>query len=355
MNLPDRTRPRLAFPTLRGRGFAGAALWRLLHPRGREPYTEAAAPPPARRLYYTSADGWSAPLFRLDPRAGASAEPVLVLHGLGFGPDAWRYGGRSLAATLVERGFSPFLGTVRTSREALAPPGGRREVRIEDVVAHDVPAALEAIAADTGYPRVHLVAHGLSGVLALAAAARRPASLASLTVLGAPLAFPTHTSGARLSHLLAQLLPADAEVPVRALLRLGVWLDPELFGFVGATPAPRVRGVARCASEDVAVPWLRTVARWWRDGSASLHDGVVDVEGQLGDARVPLLVVTASEDPVCPPASGERALGAWGHPDRSAARVPGAHLDLVTGDDVANVVVPWLAERRREAWAPVAA
>jgi pimeloyl-ACP methyl ester carboxylesterase len=356
MNLPDRTRPRLASPPARRAGVAGAALWRLLHPRGREPYTEAPAPPPARRLYYTAPDGWSAPLFRAEPLPDAPGEPVVVVHGVGLGPDAWRYGGGSLSARLVEAGFAPFLATVRTSREAIEPtPGARREVRVEDVVAQDLPAALDSIAADSGYPRVHLVAHGLAGVLALAAASRRPAALASLAVLGAPLRFPRGGSGARVSHRLTQLLPGDAEIPLRALLRLGVWLDPELLGWSGAVPAPRVRGVARCAGEDLPSPWVRTVARWWRDGAASLHDGLVDVEGPLSDAEVPLLVVTAAGDVVCPPEAGEAALGAWGHPDRAAARVDGAHLDLVLGAGAGDALVPWLTSRRRLAWGERAA
>jgi len=350
MNLPDRTRPRLALPPARRVGtFAGAALWRLFHPHGREPYVEAPAPVPVRRLYYTTADGWSAPLFRLDPRGDAAGEPVVVVHGLGFGPDAWRYGGGSLGARLVDGGFSPFLSTVRTSREAVPPPG-RVDLRVEDVVAHDLPAALDQVAADTGYPRVHVVAHGLAGVLALAAAARRPSSLASVVVLGAPLRFPRSATAARFSHHLAQLLPRDAEVPVRALLRLGVLLDPELFGLSRSAPAPRVRGAARCAGEDVGVPWLRTVARWWRDGSASLYDGLVEVSDQLRDADVPLLVVTGTDDLVCPPAAGEVALASWGHPDAAAVQVDGGHLDLILGDAAAGHVVEWLSARRRQSW-----
>lgn len=353
MNLPDRSRPRLALPPLRRRGWAGAALWRLLHPADREPYTESPPPPPARRLYYTTPDGWSAPLFRLEPRSDAPGEPVVVVHGLGFGPDAFRYGGDHLAGRLVEAGLAPFLATVRTSREAL--PGPERAVRVEDVVAHDLPAALDAVAEATGFPRVHLVAHGLAGVLALAAAARRPDALASVSVLGAPLWFKDGGSSARWSHRLVQLLPADADVPVRALLRVGAWLDPELFGLAAHTPPPRMRGAARCASEDVGAPWVQTLARWWRDGRPTLHDGLVDVTATLRDADVPLLVVTAHEDAVCPPEAGEAAVGAWGSDDTAARRISGGHLDLVWSGEAGAEVVGWLSERRRAAWTSSAA
>lgn len=347
MNLPDRSRPRLALPPVRSRGWAGAALWRLLHPRAREPYAESPVPPPARRLYYGTEDGWSAPLFRLEPRPDAPGEPVVVVHGSGFGPDALRYGADALAGQLLDAGFAPFLATVRTSRHA--SPGPDPAVRVEDVALQDLPAALLAVAAETGFPRVHLVAHGLAGVLALAFAARRPPALASVVVLGAPLSFAP-ASAARWSHRLAQLLPADADVPVRALLRAGAWLDPELFGWSTHTPGPRVRGVARCASEDVGAPWVRAMARWWRDGAASLHDGLVDVVDLLPDAAVPLLVVTASGDAVCPPEAGELALGRWGHADATAERVDGGHLDLVTAGVAGGHVARWLSARRRAGW-----
>ncbi|MEZ4236093.1 MAG: alpha/beta fold hydrolase [Myxococcota bacterium] len=363
MTLPERPPPRRLTPTARahlGR-IASALLWRTLHPTERGPFVEAAPPGAARRLYYTASDGWRAPVFRIDPPPGpwpiGAGEPVLLAHGLTAGPDLFRYGERSLVASLREAGFAVYLWTHRADRQAVAPPGGRsRDRTVERIVERDLPPALEVVAEHSGFQRVHLVGHGLGGLLALAAGSRREPRLASVVALGAPLELPElRPDGAALTRLLSWL-PASWPVPLRTAARLTA---PLLGGRMASdlaprSPSARVRGALLYAVEDPPVALVQVVRGWMRSGAPALYGGAVELCEGLAAADVPLLVVTATDDPICPPDVGERALGRWGHADRTALRASGSHLDLVLGSDapaeVFDPVARWIGDRRRRSW-----
>lgn len=356
MNLPDRARPRLTQPPTRRRvaRWATAAVWRALHPAAREPFVEQGAPLPVSRVHYRTEDGWQAPLFRLEPTASASGEPVLIAHGAGFGPDLFRYGTESLVGALRAAGFAPWLLTHRLDRDAFQEgPATSREARVEEVVSVDLPTALDTIAEHSGFPRVFVIGHGLGGVLALASAARRPEALAGVVALGAPLRLPEPSTQARASLLLSMMLHAD--LPLRALARMGVpFADEVARPLAVSSPPQRLRGALAWTTEDLSRPWMAAVRRWWRDGEPTLHDGLIEVASSLADATVPLMVVSGSQDPVCPHAAAEVALRTWGHGDTHALRVAGSHLDLLLGHDAARAVhrpvTDWLDARRHAAW-----
>ena len=216
-----------------------------------------------------------------------------------------------------------------------------------------MPAALDAVAEHSGFPRVLLVGHGLGGVLSLAAAARRPSSLAGVVALGAPLRLSEPSTQARASLLLSMMLPAD--LPLRALARMGVPFAEDVVRPLARTAPPeRLRGALAYGAEDLSRPWLSAIRRWWKDGEPTLHDGLVEVAASLRDASVPLLVVSGADDPVCPHDAAERALASWGDEDVDAVRVGGSHLDLLLGRDAGRAVhapvVAWLDARRRTTW-----
>ncbi len=279
---------------------------------------------------------------------------MLLAHGLGAGPDAFRYGADSLAGALRQAGYTVYLLCHRADPESVPPEGPRRGfVSIEDIIERDVPAALAQAAADSGFSRVHAIGHGLGGLLLLAAAARRDDRLASVCAVGAPLRLPEVRSEARIATLALALAPARWRLPLAAAARLGLPLVGE--ELAGATPAPRARGAMAYAVSDPPLALLRSLSTWIRAGSPSLYGGVVSLEGHLADARVPLLVVTGTEDALCSCEAGERALSAWGHEDKQAVRAEAlGHLDLLLGgnapDRVFTPILEWLEDRRRAAW-----
>jgi oxygen-independent coproporphyrinogen-3 oxidase len=331
-----------------------------MHPAAKERYVEAPAPRPLTRLYYEADDGWRAPLLYLPPVPGGAGEPVVLAHALGFGADAFRYGtGSTLAGHLSDAGFAVYLLTHRGDRDAIAPD--RRGFTFDDVVEHDVPAALARVREHARYPRAHWVGHGLGGQLGLAWAARSAADgLASVVALCAAVRFEVTRSEARRAVVVAGLLPAHWSLPARSLGPfVAPWIDEgrDLLEHVrpGTTSPDRLRGVLHHAVEDLPIGLVRQMSRWLSAGSLVDAHGLLDYPEALRDARVPLLVGVAGGDRVCAPACGSAALDTWGgEGDLLVFPDTYGHLDpLLARDAEARVFGPvkaWLSERRRLAW-----
>lgn len=359
-SLLDRARPRLIRPGPRllrdAARLATRATWRALHPSMPGRYLEAPAPPPLTRLYYEAVDGWRAPVLYLPPRAGGSGEPVLVAHGLGVVGDVFRYGsGPNLAQSLSEAGFAVYLLGHRADREGLPPSEHvRPAVSFDDLVERDLPAALERVLEHADSPRLHLLGFGLGGQLAMVFAARRPAGLASVVAVGAPVRFQRARSHLRWSTRLLGLMPAHWHLPLRTAARLSApVVDPAVLA--PASPGERLRGVLEITSDDLPVALVRQIGGWLEAGTLTSRGGAVDLVEGFVDAEVPLLAVAGSNDPVGPPVSVRPAVERWGHADRSLVEVPGfGHLDLLLGEGaderVFAPVILWLEARRRLAW-----
>lgn len=362
MNLPVRTRPRLS-PIFRRlhpdlSRIASSVAWRALHPHARGQFLEAPRPPAARRLYYRADDGWQAPLFCISPRPGAAGEPVCIAHGLLGGPDLARYGTHSLVGALRDAGFAVYLLSWRGDREAIAPRGRGGDLDLDAIVERDLPAALAAVTRDSGYPRVHLIGHGFGGVLALATAGRRDPALATVVALAAPVGVNAAFPAPGLGSAALAWVPGAWTVPLRTAARWASVFVSEDSGAASAFLArqcfpSRLRGALMYTTGDPPVRLLRAM-RGWLAGGAALQGGAIELGARLAEAEVPLLVVTGTDDPICPPAAGEAALEGWGHADRRAIRAPGSHLDLLLGVEAAErvfgPVVSWLVDRRRHAW-----
>ena len=103
--------------------------------------------------------------------------------------------GRSLAAYLAGRGLRPLV------LDWGAPGAAERRFGLDDYVLRRLEPALAYAAAEAGGP-VAMVGYCMGGLLALAAALRRPELVAALALLAVPWDF--HADG----HAWAQLLPA---------------------------------------------------------------------------------------------------------------------------------------------------
>jgi pimeloyl-ACP methyl ester carboxylesterase len=332
-----------------------------MHPAVRERYVEAPRPQPLSRVYVQAMDGWRSSLLFLPPMAGRAGEPVLLLHALGFGAEAFRYGtGPTLAESLSRAGFSVYLLQHRGDRDAVAPEGGAA-FSFDDIIEHDLPAAMAAIRTHSGYRRVHAIGHGLGGQLGLAYAGRFAGDdLATVVAMCAPMRFAVPRSEALRASLVAGLLPPHWSLPSRRFGPLvAPWVDAErtLGGRVaaGVSSPARVRGVLHHAVEDVPVPLLKQLASWLLHGSVVDRSGLFDYTEALAAAGVPLLVGVAQHDRVCPPLWGLAAMETWGGPADSLW-FPDAygHLDPLFAPDaekrVFEPIVAWLSSRRKAAW-----
>lgn len=331
-----------------------------MHPASRENYVEAPSPRPLTRLYYEAEDGWRAPLLHIPACPGGAGEPVVLLHALGFSPDAFRYGsGSTLAQSLSDAGFSVYLLAHRGDAAALAPVRG--SFVFDDIIERDWPAALERIREHSGFARVFAVGHGLGGQLTLAAAGRSAAEgLAGVIALCAPVRFAVPRSETLRANLATRLLPSNWRIPARRIAPLlAPWVDAEadLLGRTspGAAPSARVRGVMLHGMEDVPVGLLRQMTRWFAHGSLVDRTGWFDYREALVDARVPLLVGATRADPTCPAEWAFSAMDTWGGPSE-ILDLPDSwgHLDPLLARDAEEhcfkPIAAWLTARRRLAW-----
>ena len=362
-SFPDRRRLKI---TPRARALAAplfdlalSAMWRILHPDERTPFVESPRPPAVRRLYYTASDGWSAPLRVLEPRPGGAGEPVILAHSLGLSAESYRYGQHTLAQTLQRAGFRVYVFAHRGDRDSIAPDGPTN-FDVDDIVARDVEAALQAVREDSGYRRAFWLGHGLGGQLGvILAATGGDTDVAGLVCLNTAVRFVTPTSEVRRLLQASRWLPRGWVLPgrVAALAAPLVADGPVLERFSGqGTDGACVRGVLRHAAGNVPVSLLQQVSRWVDAGVLSDRTGHVDYLHALGRTCAPLLVVHSAGDDLCRPAQARPLLAAWGASDTQELALPEAygHDDVLFGRtaeaDVHAPIADWLHARRKHAW-----
>jgi pimeloyl-ACP methyl ester carboxylesterase len=162
---------------------------------------QAAGPRPGRYVRTLKTPGGDTlTLARYVPLGGGEASPpVLLVADFGFDARAWDFEGRGLAPFLQAQGRDVFVLELRGHGRAKAKGGWG----LTDVVAEDVPRALEAIAALRSGP-VDVVAQGFAGSLVLAASVKE--------------------AQGRLGRVVALSTPVEPSVPnphVQALLERG--------------------------------------------------------------------------------------------------------------------------------------
>lgn len=353
--VPERNRTRLTTyaRALRAPAWRVVARvgWRVLHPADRGPFVETPSARPTRVLGFRCADGWSGRCVGFGEAPGAGP-PVMLLHGLGLGAAAWRYGAPSLVDACISAGLSPYILVHRGDAGALPPAGGGIG-DFDDVLGQDVPTAIDRILEDSGARRVFLVGHGLGGQLALVHASRDVERVAGVVAVGAAVRFPRPRTEVTRWLRVARWLPDGLRLG-SGLGALAPWVDADLAWTrrhePGATSAARVRGLWMTGAPSVPAGLLRSVASFHEHGHLVDRTGSVDRTAALADARCPLLVVTSEDDDLCRPGQALAAVDAWGGAATSR-RVDGlGHDDLLVGDAASGTVhgpvVAWLAERR---------
>lgn len=298
------------------------------------------------------ADGWKLTLYHRAPAVRRFTEPVILVHGLAANHYTFDFDPPySLAHVLADAGFECFSVDLRGTGRSAKPPRWRSgEWTVDDHVALDAPAMLDAVCARTGASRVLWVGHSL-GALVGYALAQGPAAarLSGLVALGAPvffryapwmrLAIALGTAAAwplRLRHTVASI----ALAPFLGYVRIP-------FSEVVANThhiAPRTQ---RQVYAHLMSALGRRVLSQFRDWAANdawrSADRKTDWRAGLERLDVPLLVMGGRADGLATPAAVEAQFELAGSADKSLVllgKQDGMAMDYGHGDLLYGKGVP---------------
>ncbi len=218
--------------------------------------------------------------------------PVLFLHGIGGGADAFR----------------PQLERLSARWRVLAwdMPGYGRSPPLAEVTWPALAEAVEALLDAKGLDRVHLVGHSMGGMVALEFAASRPGRLRSLTLSGTSSAFGKPDGEWQRKFIADRLAPIEAGTPMRDLAK----------EMVAAMTAPGADPAGLSLAEDCMADVPPETYK------AALRCLVTfDRRDALPGLAVPTLVLAGEHDPNAPSAMMERM----------AAKIAGARFELLEG------------------------
>jgi len=322
-----------------------AAAFRVAQPESREKFETPPDRPVLRRLYYTTEDGWQAPLFRLEAPPGATGEPVIVAHGLGINRHAVDYGpDLSLARAIRDAGFEVFLLEHRGDASAIAPPRARG-FDFDDIAAQDIPAAIDRVRADTGFGRVLFVGHAMGGQLLYAHLAHsRGDDVAGAVALCAAVEFERDPR--RRLQVLRALMPRRWALPTRLI---DVLTAPQARSSVDVA-GELERGLRLHASQDVGVGVARQALVWLEAGVLCDRHNRLDYIEALAGVATPTLVLAASDDQAHP---AHRCVAVLDQLPGKLHVVQGSHLAPLLGDarhEAWEHVIGWLEEHRKDCW-----
>lgn len=333
------------------------ALFRGLQPETRERFATTPDEGRLRRLYFRASDGWRAPLFALPAPTNGGGEPVILAHGLGVNHHSLQLQReRSLAWALHRAGFQVYLLTHRGDQCAIAPPDGSGDFDFDHIVEQDVPASIEAVLEDSGFPRLLWVGHGLGGQLLYGHLAQEGThSVAAATAICAATSFEAATTAARTRQLALSLLPEGLRLPLGAVATLAAPALRSGSAHMKRSEGPDARGIYRYATESLHGGLLQQVNRWLNEGYLSDRSGSRDLVAALSSMELPLQIVHSEGDSLCTPEAAKRPLEYLAGP-RDLHTLPRGwgHLDPLIGRDAESEVHPrvveWLERHRSSTW-----
>jgi pimeloyl-ACP methyl ester carboxylesterase len=296
------------------------------------------------RLEAPTADGWRLCLGRRRARDPARAPPVLLVHGIAMNRLALDFGveRHSLSRHLAEAGLDCFALDLRGHGGSRPGPGAPRRWTLDDYLALDVPAALDAVQAATGQPTALWVGHSQGALLGLVAAARYPARIAGVVALAPPVRLSRQVQLLRIMPLLARLRLARLISQLVAPL-VGLWHPRH--ATVSIQPAemdgPIFRRMMMNAMEDLPPGVVAHFECMLREDRLGSLDGRDDWRAALAACRQPALFVSAPDDGLVPPAVVAEACQRWGGEKTLWSAPPGVgHTDLLLGRRAPEAVFP---------------
>lgn len=305
-------------------------------------------------------DGWTLSLGRRRPRAPARRPPVLLVHGIAMNRQAFDFGVErwSVAAFLARAGFDCFTLDLRGHGRSRRGP--TRRWNLDTYLAEDLPAALDAIRAATGEPRVLYVGHSQGAILGMALCALRPERVAALVALGGPAFY--FDALPRLRRLV-RLRRLGLGRHLRALARMvapfsGVWHPAEVELAINTRNVERhvYRRLLVNALENLQPGVLDQFAAFIAEDSFRSWDGQVDYRAMLPRCAQPALFLAAEKDGLAPPPVVEAAFRAWGGAKRYLCfERDWGHTDVLLGKRAPEIVFPVVRDFLLERSEPAAA
>jgi len=227
--------------------------------------------------------------------AGQDGDVVLLVHGYGGDRNSWLFLQEPLAARY--RVYALDLPGHGTSAKDV----GEGSL---SVLADAVTGVLDALGAE----RAHLVGHSMGGAVALAAAARDPARIASLTLI-APSGFGPEINAGYLRGF------ADAQTRRELKAVIGQLFDDE--SLVTRQLVDDLLAYKRLDGVDEA---LHALADTLLDGEAQRGDSAASLAAIGGGA--PVTVIWGRADRIIPAAQAESVVGAVRHLIDDAGHMP---------------------------------
>lgn len=317
--------------------------WWLRAPGGQDQLIDAVA-----------ADGWRLRLGRRRPRGAPRITPVLLVHGVAmnrqavdFGVERW-----SLSAALSAGGLDCFALDLRGHGASRRGPAGvNPHWTLDEYLALDVPAALDAIERATGERRVLWVGHSQGALLGLAAALRYPDRIAGVVALAPPIRIPL----APVEHrFLPQLASWRLFRPLAELLApVSGWWQPRRAGLsiqLGNMERPVYRRMLMNAIEELPPGVVQHFVKLAREQRLGSWDGSEDWREGLARCRQPALFVAAPRDGLATLAGVEEGHARWGGEKALLLAPPEVgHGDLLLGKRAPGELFPavrdWLTAR----------
>lgn len=168
-----------------------------------------------------------------------SGQPVVYLHGIGGGAE-------SFAPQLAAAG-------VTCTNRAWDMPGYGGSAPIDPLTFAALSDRLSTFLAALKTPRVHLVGHSIGGMLALEHALRKPAEVATLTMIGATPAFGGRDDSFKDAFLKARLEPLERGL---TMAQIAAEAAPQL---VGPIAKPEVMHEIASIMAQVSAPTWRAI------------------------------------------------------------------------------------------------
>ncbi len=288
--------------------------------------------------------------------------PVLCVPPLGVRPFIFDlYPEQSAVRCLLEAGFAVYLVDYGV------PDESDQDLSLDDYIVRLVPAACEAVRADSGSRELSLVGYCLGAIFALGhVVANRDHAVRNVIDIAAPVDVDKMGVMASLMRLLAtqteEIVKRSGGVSAETTSTVFRWLAP-------------VRNLTRYSDLfmnmwnreyvdgfDAMNEWIRQLIGWPRDAYLQLsrqltrenqlakgrwelaHRGV-----NLADVKASLLVFAGKSDSLAPSDAVRAVLDLVGTEDKTFMEVPGGHMGVLAGRTAREAVwtpaARWLAER----------
>jgi polyhydroxyalkanoate synthase len=302
-------------------------------------------------------------LRRYEPPTRTRETPILLVYALinrpyilDLQPD------RSVVSRLLDAGFVVYLV------DWGEPSRLDQSLTMADYVTRYLDNCVDAVCADAGVDRLHLLGYCMGGTMAAIYTARFQHRVRTLSVLAAPVSLDG--TGGALECWLAGLDPdvlveTLGNVPAESLAVTFALLEPV------ENTLGKLVALWENIDDDEFVALFVRMERWIWDGvdvagetyrdfvtdiyrNNELIDGEFVLDGEridLGDIEVPVLAIVGESDTLVPPDASRPLLDRVGSDDTRLIEFPSGHVGLaVSGaahDRLWPAVCEWVADRER--------